>query len=201
METRPREKCLNLSPPVTKLGQGNIFRSVCQEFCPQGGDCMAGGHAWWGHAWQGVCVVGDVCGRGPWIHGRGHAWQGCVCGRGHAWQGACMHGWGGVCVAGGMHGRGSSYMAWGHAWSGGVHGMGGMHGRGHAWQGGMHSRRCAWQGECVAGGMCGIRSMSGQYASYWNAFLLNCEGTALGNTLVFILCATPVWCWLRKRRS
>ena len=23
-------------PPATKLGQGNIFRSVCQEFCPQG---------------------------------------------------------------------------------------------------------------------------------------------------------------------
>ena len=25
-------------PPATKLGQGNIFRSVCQEFCPQLGD-------------------------------------------------------------------------------------------------------------------------------------------------------------------
>ena len=24
-------------PPATKLGQGNIFRSVCQQFCPQGG--------------------------------------------------------------------------------------------------------------------------------------------------------------------
>ena len=24
-------------PPATKLGQGNIFRSVCQEFCSQGG--------------------------------------------------------------------------------------------------------------------------------------------------------------------
>ena len=23
-------------PPATKLGQGHIFRSVCQEFCPQG---------------------------------------------------------------------------------------------------------------------------------------------------------------------
>ena len=22
-------------PPATKLGQGNIFSSVCQEFCPQ----------------------------------------------------------------------------------------------------------------------------------------------------------------------
>ena len=26
-----------LLPPATKLGQGNIFRSVCQEFCSQGG--------------------------------------------------------------------------------------------------------------------------------------------------------------------
>ena len=26
-----------LLPPATKLGQGNIFRSVCQEFCPHGG--------------------------------------------------------------------------------------------------------------------------------------------------------------------
>ena len=40
-----------LLPPATKLGQGNIFRSVCQEFCPWGGGmcgegvCMAGGHA------------------------------------------------------------------------------------------------------------------------------------------------------------
>ena len=29
-------------PPATKLGQGNIFRSMCQEFCSQGGlpHCM-----------------------------------------------------------------------------------------------------------------------------------------------------------------
>ena len=25
-----------LLPPATKLGQGHIFRSVCQEFCSQG---------------------------------------------------------------------------------------------------------------------------------------------------------------------
>ena len=32
-------------PAATKLGQGNIFRSVCQEFCPLGGclpQCMLG---------------------------------------------------------------------------------------------------------------------------------------------------------------
>ena len=55
---------------------------------------------------------------------------------------------------------------------------GGMQGRGHAWQGGvdrggMHGRGQEWQGACVAGGMCGRRvgQCSGQYASYWNAFL------------------------------
>ena len=60
MKIGPREMRLNMRkvsepgklvflPPVTKLGQGNIFRSVCQEFCPQGwGVCMAGGHEWHG---------------------------------------------------------------------------------------------------------------------------------------------------------
>ena len=66
-------------------------------------------------------------------------------------------------------------MAGGHAWQGGMRGrgvcmVGGMHGRGHALWG--H----AWQGACMVGGMRGryyeIRSMSGRYASYWNAFLL-----------------------------
>ena len=28
----------NLLPAATKLGQGNIFTSVCQEFCPRGGE-------------------------------------------------------------------------------------------------------------------------------------------------------------------
>ena len=60
---------------------------------------------------------------------------------GCAWQGG-MHG-GGACVAGGVHSR-----------------------RGHAWQeGGMHG----WGG--VRGRYYEIRSMSGRYASYWNAFL------------------------------
>ena len=64
-------------PPATKLGQGNIFRSVCQEFCPHGG-----------HVWQGgMHGTGDM-------HGGGHVWQGGVCMTGE------------VCVAGGMHGSG-----------------------------------------------------------------------------------------------
>ena len=60
--------------------------------------------------------------------------------------GACMEG---VCMAGE------------HAWHGG------MHGRGHAWHFGVHGRGHAWQGRYFE-----IRSMSGWYASYWNAFLL-----------------------------
>ena len=106
----------------------------------------------------GVCMVAG-----------GHVW---LLGGMHGCQGACMvaegcvwlwggHAWllGEACVvARGMHG------CWGHAWLQG----------GHAWlQGGL----CM-----VAGGMSGcsggacvgydeIRSMSGRYASYWNAFL------------------------------
>ena len=68
-------------------------------------------------------------------------------------RGACvvaggMHGYrGGVWLQGGMHG------CWGHAWLRGcVHGCGGV------------PRRDDEIDE--------IRSMSGRYASYWNAFLL-----------------------------
>ena len=32
-------------PAATKLGQGNIFTSVCQEFCPQGGRVSSSVHA------------------------------------------------------------------------------------------------------------------------------------------------------------
>ena len=34
--SRPVFPFLSFLPPAMKLGQGNIFRSVCQEFCPQG---------------------------------------------------------------------------------------------------------------------------------------------------------------------
>ena len=70
-----------------------------------------------------------------------------------------MHGREGACMAGGMCVRGACVAGW------------------HAWQGGMHCREV-----CVAGGHVWharpsrymyyeIRSMSGRYASYWNAFL------------------------------
>ena len=68
-----------------KLRQGNIFRSMYQEFCPEGGihgrGCMTGGMCGGGCAWQ-----GGVHGKGACIgvHGR----EGC------AWQGACVAGGG-----------------------------------------------------------------------------------------------------------
>ena len=95
------------------LVQGNIFTSICHSVrrgvCMVGA-CMAGGvGASEQHVWQGVYMVGGMCGRGVYMAG-GHAWQGgmvagggaCmaggVCGRGHA----C---WGGACMTGGMRGR------------------------------------------------------------------------------------------------
>ena len=76
-------------------------------------------------------------------------------------------------MAGGVHGRG-------------VHGKRGVHGRGacvaprHAWQRGDMCDRvvCMVGGGGVRGRYYEIRSMSGRYASYWNAFLLfilNCH--------------------------
>ena len=96
-------------------------------------------------------------GRGSMHGGGGHA----------CWQGACMVG---GMHGGGMHGgRGACMVA------GGIHGGGGMHGgrgacvvAGGAYMvvGGMHGG---------GGGACmvydEIWSMSGWYASYWNAFL------------------------------
>ena len=83
------------------------------------------------------------------MRGRGACVAGGMCGRGHAWQGG-MRGRG-ACVAGGMCERGHGG---GHVWQGAC-----MEG-GYAWQGGMHGRYYE------------IWSMSGRYASYWNAFLL-----------------------------
>ena len=96
----------------------------------------------------------------------------CLSTGGHAWQRGGMH-WG-ACVVGACMVR-EACVAEGCVHGRGMHGGGGMHGR----------EGYAWQGECMAGGAyvggCGgaslrgryyeIRSMSGRYASYWNAFL------------------------------
>ena len=157
--------------------------------CSQGGMCgcswggvhgCSWGHAWLlpgGHVWL---LLGGVCGcsgghawllRGPCVvaHG-GHVWllQG-----GHAWllRGACM-------VAPGGHAwllRGACVVA-----PRGVHGCSGGQ---HAW---------LLPGACMVarGGMRGfsdeIRSMSGRYASYWNAFLF-----LLSWVLFFVLSRSP----------
>ena len=118
-----------------------------------------------GRALQGVCMAGAYMAGG--VHGRGRTWQ---AGDVYMAEGVCMAG--GACMAGGMH-HGGACMA------GGVCGEGAcVHGGGHAWQGGH-----VWWDVCMAGegvmhgrgGLHGryyeIRSMSGRYASYWNAFL------------------------------
>ena len=54
-----------LLPPATKLGQGNIFRSVCQEFCSHPGAVQAGryGQQAGGMHPTGMhtCFYGQVC--------------------------------------------------------------------------------------------------------------------------------------------
>ena len=109
-----------------------------------------------------------------------HDWDG-------AWPGACMAR--GVCVAGG------------YAWQGGVHAQGVCMARGGAFVAGgaCMARVCAWLGDvhgwgvCMARGACAActpptprpdttrygQSMSGRYASYWNAFLFWSENKAM----------------------
>ena len=83
---------------------------------------------------------------------------------GHAWQvGVCV---GGVCMAGGMHtwqgvSMAGACMAGGCVVGGCV--VGGCVVRGPTWHAGPTGRYFE------------IRSMSGRYASYWNAFLFNNE--------------------------
>ena len=125
----------------------------------RGGVCACGG---------GACMVaGGVCAcRG--VHG---CWGACVVVGGHAWLAR-------ACVVGkGMHGCwGSCVVAGGHVWLPGEHAwllgacmvVGGV-----CWLPGacMVGGGCAWLwgGACIGYGE--IRSMSGRYASYWNAFL------------------------------
>ena len=79
----------------------------------------------------------------------------CGCSQG---GGMCGCSWGGACV---VAPRRRVWLLWG-----GVHGCSG--GGVHGCSGGM--RGFFWGGACI--GYDEIRSMSGRYASYWNAFLL-----------------------------
>ena len=130
--------------------------------------CPQGGHAW---LLRGACVVAlGVCVVAP--GGMRGYWGG------HVWLllgGACMVALGGVCM---VAPRGACVVARGAC----VVALGGMRGcsGGHAWLlwGGMHgcSGGHVWLlpgGGGVHGFFDEIRSMSGRYASYWNAFLLN----------------------------
>ena len=149
-------------PPANEVCEGYVFTGVCLS-------TPVGGHAWFysgGHAWF---YSGGV---------HGFIWGGM---RGFI-RGACMVLFGGACMV----------LFGGHAWFylGGMHGsiwgacvvlFGGMHGfiwgacmvlfGGCAWfyLGGM--RGFIWGGMHGFFGYNQIRSMSGRYASYWNAFL------------------------------
>ena len=150
----PTPKSAIITPPTMKLGQGNIFRSVCQEFCPEGGHvwllggmheargCMvargscvvAGGMCGWQggmHGCQGVgMVAGGMCGCwGACMVAGGHAWlpERCV------WLPGGMHGGQGVCMVarvawllGGTWLWGACMVAGGCVWFWGVHGCGGV---------------------------------------------------------------------------
>ena len=95
-------------------------------------------------------IFTPVCHSVHRVHDRGGA---CMRGEGRVWLGGCA--W------------------WGHACPGGVHGRwwrcmpGSMHGQGPACPGGMHAPPSPRPDTTRYG-----RSMSGRYASYWNAFLL-----------------------------
>ena len=116
-----------LLPPAMKLGQGNIFRSMCQQVCPQGG---------------GMCGCSGGC---AWLHQGGHAWF--YLGGAWFYLGVCM------------------VLFGGHAWFY----LGGMHG--FIWEACVVLFRWGVHGFFSFFGYNEIRSMSGRYASYWNAFL------------------------------
>ena len=138
-----------LLPPANEVCEGYVFTGVCLSTWGGAGGmhgCSGGGCAW---LLQGACMVAPGGGM--------HGCSGGACVVAH-WGGMCG------CSRGGMHG-----CSGGHVWLlwGGMRGCSG----GHAW---------LLRGACVValgggGGMHGffdeIRSMSGRYASYWNAFL------------------------------
>ena len=84
-------------------------------------------------------------------------------------QGACMVAPGGMCGCSG----GCMVFSWGHAW--------------------FFLGGCAWffpRGACI--GYDEIRSMSGRYTSYWNAFLLSKRLQRLQNSVTMNTHLNPV---------
>ena len=135
-----------------------------------------GGCAWLG----GACMVARGSMHGCWGVA-GMVAGGCVAARGHVWLLGGMHGCQGACMAAGGHAwlPGGVWLPGGHVWlSGGMCGCRGacMVTRGHVWLWGacMVARGHAWLlGGVACIGYDEIRSMSGRYASYWNAFLFS----------------------------
>ena len=151
----------NISIRATFFSVSNEFiKFLLSEACiknsvHRGGAWVVGEHAWWG-ACVG-CQSRGMCGcqRGTYMVAGGHVWLlGDMCGCRGGMRGCGEHAWLGVCMVVG-----------GCVWLyGGVHGWGG-----HAW---LLSGVCMVAGGCI--GYNEIRSMSGRYASYWNAFLCFC---------------------------
>ena len=135
---------VTLLPPANVVCEGYVFTGVCHSFCSQGGGVrgfIQGGMCGF---IRGACVVlFGGCMVLFWGGMRGFIRGACVvlC-RGHAWFYAGGHAW--------------FYSGVGHAWFY----LGGMQG---FIRGGVH-------GFFSFFGYNEIRSMSGRYASYWNAF-------------------------------
>ena len=162
------------------LGQGNNFTPVCHSVHREGQGGVRGCRRACMVAW-GACVVA----RWAWV-----VVGVCMVARGYVWLlgGSCMvggmHGGGCAWLLGGMHGcRGACMVArWGYVWLGCVCGFRGV------------CMVASQGGVCmVVGGPCigydEIRSMSGRYASYWNAFLLQhfslCSSAIINNPDIF----------------
>ena len=139
-------------PSANEVCEGYVFTGVCLSTGGRGHSWLPGGHAWlmggmcscWGgmRGCRGACVVAGGC---AWL------WGACMVTGGVWLLGGC------VVARGGVHGCQGVCMVVGCVWF-----LGGMRG---CWGACMVAR-----GACV--GYDEIRSMSGRYASYWNAFLL-----------------------------
>ena len=171
----PLNRAFSMSlPPANEVCEGYVFTGVCLSTRGGGMHGCSGGRAWLLRGGVRGCSGGGMrgCSRGAYVAAPGGcAWL--LLG-GHVWLlrggmhgcpwGVCVVAPGGACVVA----QGACVVALGgHAWL--------LRG-GHVWLLGgacvVAPRGGAW---FFRGGMRGffheIRSMSGRYASYWNAFL------------------------------